>query len=195
VVTLLPVTISEMLHGAYTWGDAHAPAVLLSAASLPVVGTAVAKLAHLAPDERGARALASALVGSGLVAVMFLAGALLVAHTAYGASPLEANPLLVLAPLVLLAGAVVGARRVAPISELGSVRAALDLGGFVLAAAVATWLLSRFRWGVVFHGSLVQLLVLGVLGVLLLRRLARRAFGMGAPPAREPGDGDLPYPA
>jgi hypothetical protein len=195
VATLPGMTVDELLRSGYAWSDVHAPAVMLTAAGLPIVGTIAAKLAHLAPDERGARGLASALVGAGLVGVVVLAGALLVAHTAYEASPLDANPMLLLAPIVLLAGAVVGARRVAPLSELGSVRTAVDLGAFVVAASVATWLLSRFQWGAIFHGSIVQLLVLGLLGVLLVRRLARRAFGGRSEGERQPGDGDLPYPA
>lgn len=170
------MTIDEMLRAGYAWADANALWVLLGGVAIPVVGTIAARIGKGGKTDADGRLIASAVMGLALVAVIAEVGCLFVARSALGADLTQANALLVVAPVVCLIGSVVGLRLVFPLSELGSVRTALDMGAFLLACAAVVWLASRFRWGVVFFGSVGQLVILLVLAGLVLRRMWRRAF-------------------
>ena len=79
--------------------------------------------------------------------------------------------------IALLAGCLLGIRMVFPLNELASVQTFTDMGLFVAACLFVLWLFSTFRgWGIVFLGDLGQLVIIGGLGYLVLRRLYRRAF-------------------
>lgn len=170
------MTIAELLREAYGWADANAFWVLFAGLALPVAGTVAARIGKGGKTDADGRLIASAVMGVALLAVILEVACLFVARSALGADLTQANALLVLAPVVCLAGAVGGLRLVFPLSELGSVRTALDLGAFLLACAAVVWLASRFRWGVVFFGSVGQLVIMLVLAALVLRRMWRRAF-------------------
>lgn len=172
------MTVEEGLRGAYGWADANAVWVLVAGLALPVVGTLAARIGKGGRTDADGRLIASVVMGAALLAVILEVACLFVARTALGADLTHANALLVVAPIVCLVGAVAGLRMVFPLSELGSVRTALDLGGFLLACAAVVWLASRFRWGVVFLGSIGQLVVMLLLAGLVLRRMWRRAFGI-----------------
>lgn len=170
------MTIAELLRDGYAWADANAFWVLFAALAVPVVGTIAARIGKGGKTDADGRLIASAVMALALLAVIAELACLFVARSALGADLTQANALLVLAPVLCLAGAVGGLRLVFPLSELGSVRTALDLGAFLLACAAVVWLASRFRWGVVFLGSVGQLVIMLVLAGLVLRRMWRRAF-------------------
>lgn len=176
------MSLEELLRAAYSWADLNAPWVLLGAGAVPLVGTVAARIAKGGKTDADGRFIASLVMGFALLAVVLEVACLFVARTALDANVLEANALLVVAPVACLTGAVLGLRLVFPLTELGSVRTALDLTGFLLGCAFVVWLASRFRWGVFFGGSVGQLLVIMGLAALVLYRLYRRAAG----PAREP---------
>lgn len=171
------MTLGDMLRSAYGWADLNAHWVLLAAALVPVVGTLAARVGKGGKTDADGKLIASLVMGLALVAVVLEVGCLFIARSALGADVLQANVLLVVAPVVCLAGSVVGLRLVFPLTELGSVRTAVDLGAFLLACAAVVWLASRFRWGVLFVGSIGQLVVILALAALVLRRMYRRAFG------------------
>lgn len=170
------MTVDEMLRASYGWADANAFWVLFAGFAVPVVGTIAARIGKGGKTDADGRLIASAVMGLALLAVIAEVGCLFVARSALGADLTQANALLVVAPVVCLVGSVAGLRLVFPLSELGSVRTALDMGAFLLACAAVVWLASRFRWGVVFLGSIGQLVILLVLAGLVLRRMWRRAF-------------------
>jgi hypothetical protein len=172
------MTLAELLRDAYAWADTNAMWVLLGGVTVPVAGTIAARIGKAGKTDADGKLIASLVMGLALMAVVLEVACLFIARSALGADLLQANPLLLVAPVVCLAGAVVGLRLVFPLTELGSVRTAIDLGAFLLACAGVVWLASKFRWGVLFIGSIGQLVVILALAALVLRRMYRRAFGI-----------------
>ena len=171
------MSLGQLLGDAYAWLDARAAELLVVAVLIPACGTVLAWAGKGGSTDRDGRVIASVLVGLGLGVFLVSVLAALLAHVAFGRSPFEANVLLVLAPVVCLVGCLAGVRALFPLSELASVRTFTDVASFVGACLAVLWLFSKFRgWGIVFWGNLGQLLIIGVLGFLLLRRLYRRAF-------------------
>ena len=172
------MTLRELLINTYLWADAHALALLLASLAWGLGGTLLALLGKGGRSDQDGRLIASVVIGG---AVLLLVAALLaagVAHVAFNQALMDANALLLLAPLACVLVSVLGVHRVFPLSELASVRTLGDLAGFALACIALLWLLSKFRgWGVAFLGGLGSLALIGLLAALLLRVLYRRAFG------------------
>jgi hypothetical protein len=170
------MTLEQLVREAYAAADANAPWVLAGAALVPLLGTVAARIAKGGKTDADGRLIASLVMAFALVAVVLEIACLFIARAALDANVLEANAMLFAAPVVCLTGAVLGLRLVFPLTELGSVRTAIDLVGFLLACAAVVWLASRFHWGVFFVGSMGQLLVILALAGLVLHRLYRRAL-------------------
>ncbi|HEY3445757.1 MAG TPA: hypothetical protein VGK67_05295 [Myxococcales bacterium] len=179
------MTLADFFSASYAWADANAFFIMAVAVLLPLVGTALAWLGKGGRTDSDGKFIASAVMGAALVGVLVEVGAIFVARSVLGASLLSANLLLLLAPAVCLAGSVLGIRLVFPLSQLGSVKTATDLGLFLLACGGVLWVMSKFRgWSVLFFGSFLQLVVIGALALFVLWRLYRRAFGLsGSRPA------------
>jgi len=172
------MTLSELITDAYGWLDARALGVLAVCAAVPVGGTALAWLGRRGP---GGRLMANAVLAFGMIAFVLSMLAVIIARWAFGVTVLEANVVLLLGPVVALLLAVLGARLVFPLSELGSARTARDIGLFILLILGIIWFFSQFRgWGVLFFGGLAQLAVIGIFVVVLVRRLYKRAFRPGS---------------
>jgi hypothetical protein len=174
------MTLEELLRDSYGWADANATWVLLAGAVVPVIGTVLARIGKAGKTDADGKLIASAVMAFALLAVVFEVACLFIARTALGADLLLANPLLLVAPIVCLAGSVVGLRLVFPLAELGSVRTAIDLALFLLACGVVVFVASRFRCGVLFVGSIGQLVVILLLAGFVLRRMYRRAFSISS---------------
>lgn len=168
------MTFDAFLRDAYGVADLHAAEVLVGAAVLPVLGTLLAWVGKGGKTDKDGRWIASTLVGFALLAVVLELLAVAVARSALGVDVLQANAALLVAPFVCLGLTVIGVRRVFPLSELGSVRTAMDLGLLVVVLLGLAWLFSRFHWGVVFFGTLGQLGLIGVVVGLFVWRLTRR---------------------
>jgi hypothetical protein len=180
------MSVAEVLAAGYAWADAHAWHFMAAAIAVPALGTPLAWIAGRGGSAGHGRKLASICVGVGLAAVALEAAAILVAHYFLDYSMLDANAVLLVAPAICLVASVAGIGLVFPLGELDSVRAASDLGLFLLAGAAALWLLSKFRgWGFIFLGWTSDAAVIAVLAALLLRRLYRRAFAKRAPVPHE----------
>ena len=150
----------------------------MGALLIPVIGTLLAWIGKGGRTDRDGRLIASSVVLFGLGAFLLEVLAVAVGRLAFERSILEVNVILVIAPVACLAGCVLGIRLVFPLNQLASVRSMTDVGLFVAACLVVLWLFSKFRgWGIVFWGDLGQLLIIGVLGFFLLKRLYRRATG------------------
>jgi hypothetical protein len=174
------MSLGGLLASAYVWADHNALTLLLAALALPVVGTLAAWLGKGGRTDRYGRLIASVVVGLGLCTLLLAVIALVIAQTGFDRSPLEANVVLLAAPLVCVVTCLGAIRLVFPLNELESVRSAVDIALFAFACAAVLWMFSQFRgWGVVFWGDLGQLALIVLLGVYLVRRLARRAFGRG----------------
>ncbi|MBI5549236.1 MAG: hypothetical protein HY901_35575 [Deltaproteobacteria bacterium] len=172
------MTLNEFFLASYSWADLNAAFILAVAVLLPLTGTVLAYIGKGGRTDTDGRFVASAVMAMAIVGVLGEVVAIFVARGYLGVSVFDANLLLLVAPIVCLAGAVLGIRLVFPLSQLGSVRTATDLGLFLAACGGIVWMLSKFRgWSVVFLGSFLQLLLIGAVALFLLLRLYRRAFG------------------
>jgi hypothetical protein len=172
------LTLEQYFAAAYAWGVANRLWILVVAVAVPLLGTALARIGKAGKTDRDGRVIASVVVGVGLVAVVLEMLAVAIGAGVMGRSVLQGDFLLLVSPLLCLGGAILGIRLVFPLNELASVRTAVDVGAFILACAAVVWFFSKFRgWGLLFFGSITQLVLLLVLGFFLIRRLWRRAFG------------------
>jgi hypothetical protein len=170
--------LNEAVPALYAWADAHGTEILAASLFLPVAGTVLARIGKGGRDDSDGRFIASSLVGLSIVLFMAEVLLLVLAGSVLGIGLGEANVQLLLAPILCLAGSLIGVRLVFPLSELASVRTLMDVGVFMAACLLVLWFFSQFRgWGILFLGSVTELIVLLVLGGLLMRRLYRRAFG------------------
>jgi len=180
------MTLRALLENFYTAAVADRLWVLLAAVLIPVIGTLAARFAKGGTSQSDGRRIASIVVGIGIVAVLIEVMAAVLARL-MGHSVFDADVLLLLAPVVCLAGCLAGIRWAFPLSELASVRTFLDVSVFLAACIAVLWLASRFYWGVLFFGGLLQFAAIATFGYLLLRRLYRRALGRTSPHSRAAG--------
>ena len=172
------MTLDEFFFLVYAWSEVHAVEVFAAAIALPVVGTIAAWIGRGGQTDTDGRMIASVVIGVALAAVMLEVLALGIALGVKNQSVLEANVLLLVAPLLCLVGCVIGIRRVFPLNELGSVKSAVDVSAFVLGCLSVIWVFSKFRgWSLIFFGSFGQLIVIALFAAFLLWRLYKRAFG------------------
>jgi hypothetical protein len=181
------MTLNDLLVQAYLWCRDNASLILLGSVLLPLLGTLLARIGKGGKTDADGRLIASVVVAIALVAVLLEISCLLIARSLLDASLLDAPVALLIAPIVCLAGSLLGIRLVFPLNQLGSIRTMKDAGAFLAACLAVLWLLSTFRgWGIVFFGSLTQLVVIGLLGFFFLRYLYRRAFGLERRPGTRP---------
>lgn len=173
--------LRELLAGIYQWADGHAVAIVLAGLAWGLGGALLARLGKGGQSDRNGRAIASVVIGGAVLGIVLAAMALGLAQAGFRKGVLDANVLLLAAPLLCLAASIAGIHWVFPLSELATVRTLRDVGVFVMACAAGLWLLSRFRgWGVVFLGGIGDIVVIGVMGLALLRVLFRRVRGHSA---------------
>lgn len=176
------MTLDELFLQSYDWADRNAQMLLLAAVLWPVVGSVAALIGKGGKTDADGRFIASTVVGIAMLAALVEVGGLVIARKVMAADLLQANAFLLLAPLLCLAGSFLGIRLVFPLSDLGSVRMVLDLAWFLIACLAVGWIFSQFRgWGIVFFGSVTELIVIALIGFFFMRRLYRRAFGLDRP--------------
>ena len=172
------MALGDLLVGLYRLGEAHALWVFAAALVIPCVGSLAAWFGKGGRTDRDGRFIASVLVGLGFALVAAELLAIIAAQMFFEASLLEADVLLLAAPLVCLAGGLLGVHFIFPLNELGSVRTATDVGLFLLGCVAVIWIFSQFSgWRIVFWGGIGQLVIIGAVGYFVIRRLYRRAFG------------------
>ncbi len=175
------MTLRELFEAFYAAAVRDRLWVLLAAVVVPAVGTLAARL-----HKDDGRRIASIVVGIGIVAVLLEVVAALLARL-MGHSVLDADLLLLLAPIICLAVCLAGIRWVFPLNELASVRTFIDVSAFLAGCAAVLWLASRFHWGILFFGGLVQFAAVAAFAYLLLRRLYRRALSRTPPHSHAAG--------
>ena len=171
------MSLRELLTNLSIWADAQALPLLLVAVLWGALGTVLARIARGGRSDQDGRLIASVVIGGAVLWLVLTVVVLAALRMALNQGLLDINVLLLLAPLAGVFVSVLGIRQVFPLSGLASVRTLGDVAGVAIACLVLLWLLSKFRgWGVVFLGGLGSLLVIGVLALLLLRVLYRRAL-------------------
>lgn len=170
--------LREIFATLYLWADAHAVAILLATLAWGLGGALLARIGKAGSSDRDGRAIASVVIGGAVLVFVMAVMALAVAQVGFNKGVLDANVLLLAAPVLCVLASVVGIHWVFPLSELATVRTLRDVAVFVIACAAGLWLLSKFRgWGVVFLGGLGDIVVIGAMAAALLRVLYRRALG------------------
>lgn len=168
--------LRELFATLYQWADGHALALVLAALAWGLGGALLARIAKGGQSDRDGRAIASVVIGGAVLVMVVAALALGIAHVGFNKGLMDANAMLLAAPVLCLAASVAGIHWVFPLSELATVRTLRDVALFAIACAAGLWLLSRFRgWGLVFLGGIADLLLIGALALGLLRMLYRRA--------------------
>src|SRR5690348_3382737 len=113
------MTLQELLVAMYTFADAHALEAFGAALLLPVVGTALAWIGKGGKTDEDGKFIASAFVAISLFWAMLLVAGVTVGVSVMNASVLQANALLLLAPVVCLVFTLLGVKLVFPLSQLG----------------------------------------------------------------------------
>jgi hypothetical protein len=175
------MTLDEFFRAAYSWADSNAVLLLIALGlGFPLLGTIGAWIGKGGQTDSDGRFIASTVIGGAVLLVVIEVAAIAIGQSLYAGNLLQANVALLFAPLVCLVLCLVGIRGVFPLNELASIRTLADMVGLLLACGAAIWFFSKFRgWGILFFGSFVQLIVVLLLCGLFLRRLYRRAFGLG----------------
>ncbi len=175
------VTPREVFEGLYRLAESNPATIFLIAVLVPSVGVTLALVGRGGRTDEDGRVIANVLV---LVAVIQFVVAMVVGYVGVAfleRSLFDADFLLLAAPWVWLVLTLGGVRRVFPLNDLASWHSVRDVAGFFAVCAAFVWFLSMFRgWGIFFIGSLVELLIIVVLGGLLIRQLFLRAFRGGA---------------
>lgn len=173
-------TPREIFETAFAFADGNDALIFAFALAVPTVGIVLAWVGRGGRTEEDGRALANAFV---FVAVVQFVVAMILGYIGAAfmeRSILDTSLLLLIAPWLWLGLSIAGIHTIFPLSELTSWQSIRDIGAFFAACAVLVWLLSMFRgWGILFFGSLVQLILIFVIAGVLLRVLFIRAFRGG----------------
>src|SRR5688500_17418491 len=110
------MTVDEFFFLVYAWSEVHALELFLCGMSLPVVGTVAAWIGRGGQTDADGRFIASAVMAIALAAVVLEVLAIGIALGLKNLTLLDANLMLLIAPILCLIGCVVGIRRVFPLN-------------------------------------------------------------------------------
>ncbi len=176
------MTLREVVLAGYRAVFEQREVIFLACLAVPVLGTVAARIGKAGKTDADGKFIASVVVGIGLLALVLEIVAAVIAKSLFDASLMDGDALLLAAPVLCLGGSLFGIRWVFPLNQIASLKTAIDVGVFAVACIGVLWLFSKFRgWGIIFFGSIGQLVTVGVLLIGLLKRLYKRAFGGGDP--------------
>lgn len=171
------MTLGEVLLSPYQWANVNVGLLIAVACLFPAVATALAWIGRGGRTDADGVIAADVALWLSALAFVFGTSMFLGAHLILERPLLDINLALLVVPPLTFFLTWLGVTRVFPAHRLGFTRVLRDGALFMVAALVAWWVMRSFRgWGVVFFGSLLQLLVLVALGVAFLYVLWRRLF-------------------
>ena len=170
----------------YAWAAERSVVLFAGACALPLLGTLGAWIGKGGKSDKDGRLIANLLLIASLLLVLLELVGLVLAHRSLGRGSdmgwiLEADVLLLTAPMACLGLSLLGIRLVFPLGQLETVRRLTSLGLLAGALLLGVWLLGRFHWGVLFVAHITWLIGLGAVAVLVLWALWRRAVGPASP--------------
>jgi len=172
------MTLDEFFISTYQSLEAHNSTIGLILMAVPVLGTLAAWVGRGGKTDKDGIFIANVVITVAMAIFAFAVIAGLIGLTVMNRSLLEGDLILVLSPLVCAFGTFFGIRRVFPLSELSSVQTLKDVGLFLLACIAVWFIFKSFRgWGIIFFGSVTQLVLWLIAGIWLVHRLAKRAMG------------------
>jgi len=175
------MTLEEFFVSTYQTLEANKEAIGLGLVAIPVVGTLAAWIGKGGKTDRDGVFIANVVITAAMGIFAFAVIVGLIGLAVMNKSLLDANLILLLSPIICAVGTFFGIRRVFPLGALSSIQTLKDVGLFLVACVVVWFIFKSFRgWGIIFFGTISQLIIWGVAGFWLMRRLAKRAFGAGA---------------
>ena len=171
------MTLEEFFMSAYQGLEANRETIGTTLVTVPAVGTLGAWIGKSGKTEKDGIFLANLVIwiATGVFAIAVIVA--LIGMSMMGKSLLQGDLVLICAPIVCVAGTFFGIRKIFPLGELSSSHTLKDIGIFLFGCLVVWFIFKTFRgWGILFFGSVLQLVAWLVAGYWLMRRLARRAF-------------------
>ena len=176
------MTLEEFFVSTYQNLEANKEVIGGSLVSVPVVGTLGAWIGKGGKTDKDGIFIANLVIGISMATFAFAVIVALIGMAVMDKSLLDGDLILLSAPIVCAVGTFLGIRKVFPLGALSSIQTLKDVGLFLLGCIAVWFIFKSFRgWGIVFFGTISQLVLWLVAGFWLMRRLAKRALG-GAPP-------------
>ena len=180
------MTLEDFFISTYQNLEANKELIGGALVSLPVVGTFGAWIGKGGKTDRDGIFLANLVISIAMGTFAFAVIVALIGMAVMDKSLLDGDLILLAAPVVCAVGTFVGIRMVFPLGALSSIQTLKDVGIFLFGCIVVWFIFKSFRgWGIVFFGTISQLVLWLVAGFWLMRRLAKRALGIN-PKKRRP---------
>ena len=152
--------------------------ITVALVSIPVVGTLGAWIGKSGKTEKDGIFLANLVIWIATGVFAFAVIVALIGMSMMEKSLLQGDLVLLCAPIFCVTGTFFGIRKIFPLGELSSTHTLKDVGIFLIGCLVVWFIFKTFRgWGILFFGSVFQLVAWLVAGYWLMRRLTKRAFG------------------
>jgi hypothetical protein len=175
---LIAMTLEDFFVTVYKGLVENKGVITVALVSIPVVGTLGTWIGKSGKTEKDGIFLANLVIWIATGVFAFSVIAALIGMSMMGKSLLQGDLVLLCAPIFCVVGTFFGIRKVFPLGELSSTYTLKDVGIFLIGCLVVWFIFKTFRgWGILFFGSVLQLVAWLVAGYWLMRRLAKRAFG------------------
>jgi hypothetical protein len=175
---LIAMTLEDFFVTVYKGLLENKGLITVALVSIPVVGTLGAWIGKSGKTEKDGIFLANLVIWIATGVFAFAVIVSLIGMSMMGKSLLQGDLVLLCAPIFCVVGTFFGIRKVFPLGELSSTYTLKDVGIFLIGCLVVWFIFKTFRgWGILFFGSVLQLVAWLVAGYWLMRRLAKRAFG------------------
>ena len=172
------MTLEDFFMSAYQGLEANKEVIGTALVAVPVVGTLGAWIGKSGKTEKDGIFLANLVIWIATGVFAFAVIVALIGMSLMGKSLLQGDFVLLCAPIVCVSGTYYGIRKIFPLGELSSAHTLKDVGIFLIGCLAVWFIFKTFRgWGIIFFGSVFQLVAWLVAGYWLMRRLAKRAFG------------------
>jgi hypothetical protein len=175
---LIAMTLEDFFVTVYKGLVENKGVITVALVSIPVVGTLGTWIGKSGKTEKDGIFLANLVIWIATGVFAFAVIVSLIGMSMMGKSLLQGDLVLLCAPIFCVVGTFFGIRKVFPLGELSSTYTLKDVGIFLIGCLVVWFIFKTFRgWGILFFGSVLQLVAWLVAGYWLMRRLAKRAFG------------------
>ncbi|MBU61204.1 MAG: hypothetical protein CMI26_01725 [Opitutae bacterium] len=174
---LIAMTLEDFFATVYKGLLENKGLITTALVSIPVVGTLGTWIGKRGKTEKDGIFLANLVIW---IATGVFAFAVIVALIGMSMekSLLQGDFMLLCAPIACVTGTFFGIRKIFPLGELSSTHTLKDIGIFLIGCLVVWFIFKTFRgWGILFFGSVIQLVLWLTAGYWLMRRMAKRAFG------------------
>ena len=174
---LIAMTLEDFFATVYKGLLENKGLITVALVSIPVVGTLGTWIGKRGKTEKDGIFLANLVIWIATGVFVFAVIVALIGMS-MEKSLLQGDFMLLCAPIACVTGTFFGIRKIFPLGELSSTHTLKDIGVFLIGCLVVWFIFKTFRgWGILFFGSVIQLVLWLSAGYWLMRRMAKRAFG------------------